>query len=270
MEEAQAKYEVAKENADIVGGLAQFSGYTAIDLARFPLDEVFELKDAPGDTAVYTFLENFNKATGNNEPWTPRKLGETMALGGFHPLPVGTAEVVADEFEKWIDEADVDGFNIAYITTPGSQEDVVELLVPELMKRGLMWTDYPVDGGSLRENLNEAPGQKELSKDHYGHKFKWGSGYEGESIENYRAEQAAAAAEAEKATTAEVEKATTTEAGPTATAEVEKATANGEVESTGPTEAQPVSAQTVPVVEKNPETTSTVVPTATPVAQAAA
>lgn len=39
LEEAQAKYERARENADIVGGLAQFSGYTGIDFSRFPLDE---------------------------------------------------------------------------------------------------------------------------------------------------------------------------------------------------------------------------------------
>ena len=81
LEEAQAKYERAVENADPVGGLAQFSGYTGIDLSRFPLDEVFELKDAPGDAATHTFLENFNKATGNSDPWTPRKLGQVMALG---------------------------------------------------------------------------------------------------------------------------------------------------------------------------------------------
>ncbi|KAH9885730.1 putative xenobiotic compound monooxygenase, DszA family [Xylariomycetidae sp. FL2044] len=191
MEEAQAKYEEAKENADIVGGLAQFSGYTGIDLSRFPLDEVFELKDAPGDAAVHSFLENFNKATGNNEPWTPRKLGEKMALGGFHPLPIGTPDVVADCFETWIDEADVDGFNIAYITTPGSQEDVVDLLVPELVRRGLMWDDYEVDGGCLRENLYSAPGRRELPEDHYGHKFKYGTGYEGESIEKLRDEKEA-------------------------------------------------------------------------------
>lgn len=109
LEKAQAKLERAKENADIVGGLAQFSGYTGIDLSRFPLDEVFELKDAPGDAAVHTFLENFNKTSGTSEPWTPRRLGIQMSLGGFHPAPVGTPEMVADVFEQWIDEADVDG-----------------------------------------------------------------------------------------------------------------------------------------------------------------
>lgn len=183
VEEAQEKYERAKDNADIIGGLAQFSGYTGIDLSRFPLDEVFELKDAPGDAAVHTFLENFNKATGNTDPWTPRKLGEKMALGGFHPVPVGTAEMVADVFEQWVTEADVDGFNIAYINSPGSQEDIVELLVPELMKRGLMRETYEAEGGSLRENLYGVRGMKELPADHYGHKFKYGSNFEGDSIE---------------------------------------------------------------------------------------
>lgn len=185
LEEAKAKYERARASADHVGGLAQFSGYTGIDLSRFPLDEAFELKSAPGDSAIHTFLENFNKTIGNSEPWTPRRLGETMALGGFHPAPVGTPEMVADAFEEWIDEADVDGFNISYVTTPGSQEDVVDLLVPELQRRDLMWDDYEVVGGSLRENLYSAPGQKGLRNDHYGHKFKYGLGFEGDSIEAF-------------------------------------------------------------------------------------
>lgn len=188
IEEAQAKYERAKENADIVGGLAQFSGYTGIDLSRFPLDEPFELKDAPGDAATHTFLENFNKATGKNTVWTPRLLGETMALGGFHPAPVGTPEMVADVFEQWIDEADVDGFNIAYVTSPGSFEDVVYLLRPELVKRGLMWEDYDVPGGTLRENLYGVKGQKHLREDHYGHKFKYPSDFAGDTMVNEVAE----------------------------------------------------------------------------------
>ncbi|KAK3044278.1 hypothetical protein LTS18_001716, partial [Coniosporium uncinatum] len=178
-------------DADVIGGLAQFSGYTGIDLSRFPIDEVFELKDAPGDDATHTFLENFNKATGNTEPWTPRRLGETMALGGFHPAPVGTPEMVADVFEQWINEADVDGFNIAYVTSPGTFEDVVYLLRPELVKRGLMWEDYDVPGGTLRENLYGVPGQARLREDHYGSKFKWGSGFQGDTIEAFKAGQAA-------------------------------------------------------------------------------
>jgi hypothetical protein len=159
------------------------------------LDEVFELKDAPGDNAVHSFLDNFNKVVGDIGPWTPRKLGEIMALGGFHPAPVGTPEMVADVFEQWIEEADVDGFNIAYVTTPGSHEDVVDLLVPELQRRGLMWEDYEVEGGTLRENLYSTKGMNELREDHYGHMFKYGSDFEGDGLRAWNKEKA------EKATT---------------------------------------------------------------------
>ena len=56
LEEAQAKYERAKENADVIGGLAVFAGYTGIDLSKHPLDDLLELKGAPGEDAVHSFL----------------------------------------------------------------------------------------------------------------------------------------------------------------------------------------------------------------------
>jgi hypothetical protein len=75
--------------------------------------------------------------------------------------------------QKWIDEADVDGFNMAYISNPGSFEDIVELLIPELRRRGLTFDDYAVPGGTYRENLLRQPGQKTLRSDHYGSQFKF-------------------------------------------------------------------------------------------------
>lgn len=61
LEEAQAKAAIAEENADVIGGLAQFCGYTGVDLSRFPLDEPFELTQSPGDNAIHSFLDNFSK-----------------------------------------------------------------------------------------------------------------------------------------------------------------------------------------------------------------
>ncbi|EXJ90261.1 hypothetical protein A1O1_03360 [Capronia coronata CBS 617.96] len=170
-EEAQAKYQRAVDNADPVAGLAQFSGYTGIDLAPYPLDEPMDLSgmsQAMAIQAVFKALEASEKE--GDKPWTPRRLGMQMALGGLHPCPVGTAEEVADVFQQWVEEADVDGFNIGSVTNPGSWEDVVDLLVPVLQERGMMWKDYAVPGGTFRENLL---GQKELRDDHYGSSFKW-------------------------------------------------------------------------------------------------
>lgn len=56
---------------------------------------------------------------------------------------------------------------------PQTFEDVVESLVPELRRRGLFWNDYSVPGGTYRENLNEAPGQKEPLSNHPAGKLIW-------------------------------------------------------------------------------------------------
>ena len=54
-----------------------------------------------------------------------------------------------------------------------SYEDIVELLVPELQERGLMWKDYNVPGGTFRENLHNVPGEPTLSPRHPGSQFSW-------------------------------------------------------------------------------------------------
>jgi alkanesulfonate monooxygenase SsuD/methylene tetrahydromethanopterin reductase-like flavin-dependent oxidoreductase (luciferase family) len=167
-EEAKAKYEKAKANADPIAGLGQFSGYSGMDLSKFPLDEPMALGNTTGDMAIQSVFKSFDASS--TEPWTPRRLGIQMALGGLHPCPVGTAEQVADVFQEWVNVADCDGFNVASVTNPSSWEDVVGLLVPVLIEHGLMAADYDVPGGTFRENLL---GQKTLSDDHYGSKYKW-------------------------------------------------------------------------------------------------
>jgi hypothetical protein len=50
-----------------------------------------------------------------------------------------------------MDDTDVDGFNLAYAVTPESFSDFVELVVPELQRRGVYKRDYAP--GTLREKL---------------------------------------------------------------------------------------------------------------------
>jgi alkanesulfonate monooxygenase SsuD/methylene tetrahydromethanopterin reductase-like flavin-dependent oxidoreductase (luciferase family) len=111
-EEAKAKYEKAKSHGDMIGGLAQFSGYTGIDMSVFPLDEPFSSSSIKGGAAIQAVLSSFEASVEGAEPWTPRRLGERMALGGLHPSPVGSAVQVADFFENWINETDCHGFNM--------------------------------------------------------------------------------------------------------------------------------------------------------------
>lgn len=44
--------------------------------------------------------------------WTKLTVAQHITVGGLGATVVGTAAHVADEFERWVEEADVDGFNI--------------------------------------------------------------------------------------------------------------------------------------------------------------
>jgi hypothetical protein len=55
---------------------------------------------------------------------------------------------------------------------PESITDIVELLIPELQRRGIYWSDYAVPGGTLRENMQGRPGQPFLGPDHTGAKLR--------------------------------------------------------------------------------------------------
>jgi long-chain alkane monooxygenase len=59
--------------------------------------------------------------------------------------------MVADKIEAWFEATDVDGLNVAFAISPGDFEDISDMLVPELTKRGRYKKDYAQ--GTLREKL---------------------------------------------------------------------------------------------------------------------
>jgi hypothetical protein len=62
--------------------------------------------------------------------------------------------MIADQMEEWFVGGACDGFVMAATHMPGSYEDFVRLVVPELQRRGLYHKDYA--GSTLRENLGIA------------------------------------------------------------------------------------------------------------------
>lgn len=169
-EEAQAKYREALENASEEAGLAFFSGGSGIDLSRFDLDTPIKPSDVHVDARVHSTINTLSYQSPDVPEWTPRNIGKHISIGGAGPVPVGTASSVADFLEEWVRVADLDGFNIGYVQTPGTFEDVVELLVPELRRRGI----YAPKGesGTMRERIY-GPGQKPLRDDHVGTKYRY-------------------------------------------------------------------------------------------------
>lgn len=171
-EEAQKKLEELKKYASTIGSLVLVSGWTGIDLSRVPLDQELTSADSLEQHRVQSLLDAFTVTSQDIPKWTPRVIAEKAAIGGLGPVAVGSPQKVADEMERWIKEGDLDGFNIGYVTTPGTFEDLVELLVPELRRRGLYHEAPSGAEYTLRERVYGA-GQAGLRSDHVGSQYKY-------------------------------------------------------------------------------------------------
>ena len=146
-EEAIDKYNDYKSHISHEGVFALMGGWTGIDLSEYAPDE--NLRYVENDS-IQSTLEMFTKVDADKK-WTPNEIKNFVGIGGVGPVAVGNPEQIADTMEQWVNEAGVDGFNIAYAVTPGTFEDFVEFVVPVLQKRGLVRREY--DGESLRDNL---------------------------------------------------------------------------------------------------------------------
>lgn len=80
-----------------------------------------------------------------------RQLYEWVATARGHWTIVGTPVQVVDQLQLWFDNEAADGFNVLPPVLPGSLDDFVDLVIPELQRRGLFRTAY--EGKTLRENL---------------------------------------------------------------------------------------------------------------------
>ncbi|MED3763387.1 LLM class flavin-dependent oxidoreductase [Ureibacillus terrenus] len=164
-EEAWAKYNELASYVSVEGALSLLSGWSGVDFSQYDLDEEIKYIDT---NAIKSMLEVLTKYSPNKK-WTVRELANFAGIGGLGPVAVGTPEQIADTFEEWIDETDIDGFNIAYAITPGTFADFAELITPELQRRGLLKTEY--EEGVYREKLF-GKGNVYLSEDHIGSSFR--------------------------------------------------------------------------------------------------
>ena len=172
-EEAQAKLADYRQYASTEGALALFAGWTGMDLDKYGDEE--ELRQVESN-AVRSTVEAYARFSPPGTKWTKHTVAEHVSLGGNGPILVGTPAQVADGLEAWVDEADVDGFNFAYAVFPQSFKDIIELLLPELKRRGMFWDDYDVPKGTYRENFYGTPGQKVPPAEHVASTFHWKAG----------------------------------------------------------------------------------------------
>jgi FMN-dependent oxidoreductase (nitrilotriacetate monooxygenase family) len=101
----------------------------------------------------------------------------------FNNYLVGSPSEVADGIEKYVDETGIDGFNLSNILFPETFESIVDLLIPELQKRGLAQKEYAVEGGSFREQVYGIEGHKFVPDDHYASGLRWKKGEKKDAFE---------------------------------------------------------------------------------------
>ena len=125
------------------------SGWMGIDLSQYDLDEPVGNVTS---NAIQSVIANYAESAANGEEFTVRDIGRLGAIGGLGPYIVGSGEQIADQLQEWVEETDVDGFNLAYAITPGTFEDIVEHVIPVLRERGAYPEVYTP--GTLRQKLH--------------------------------------------------------------------------------------------------------------------
>ncbi|RFA23604.1 LLM class flavin-dependent oxidoreductase [Subtercola boreus] len=168
-EKAHAKHRDYLSYASEEGALVFMSGWMGVDLSQYDLDEpIGNVKS----NAIQSAVANFQGASNGGEEWKVRDIARLGAIGGLGPFIVGSPSEIADHLQEWVEETDVDGFNLAYAITPGTFEDVVTYVIPELQARGAYPTDY--QPGTLRNKLH-GRGDR-LPAEHLGAQYRVGAG----------------------------------------------------------------------------------------------
>ena len=148
--EAEAREKQEEHNAlvPLEGGMAILSAHLDFDLSKIPADALMSERNEP---ELYRMRTRFHKIDG-----TPMTVAETAARHGQSvslPQFVGTPQGIADQMEAFINVAGGDGFMLTAIHSPGAIEEFVDLVVPELQKRGIYRNEYK--GNTQREILNQ-------------------------------------------------------------------------------------------------------------------
>ncbi|PPJ18638.1 5,10-methylene tetrahydromethanopterin reductase [Nocardia nova] len=166
-EAAQRKYDEYRSYASVEGGLVFMSGWMGIDLSRYDLDDPI---GEVNSNAILSAVAAFQEFDDDGREWTVRDIAAWAGIGGMGPVFVGSGTSVADRLQEWVDETDIDGYNLAYAITPGTFEDIVRHLIPVLTERGAYPREYVP--GTLRNALFGAGDR--LPADHRGARYRLG------------------------------------------------------------------------------------------------
>ena len=149
-DEARAKYQQLCDLILPEDGVALLNGLAGgtLDIRGYPLDGPLP---PSAETEGMKSRQALIRQIADEHGFTIRQLYQWIATARGHYTIVGTIEQVADQLEQWFRDEAADGFNILPPWLPGGLDDFVDLVIPELQRRGLFRTAY--EGRTLRENL---------------------------------------------------------------------------------------------------------------------
>ena len=149
---AQEKRALIDNLAKPVDGLSLLSEALNYDFASKGLDDAFTDDELAGIKGLQALRDRVVASSGKRNP-TLRDFVEITGRGTIREFPVfcGTPKRVADEMQAWLEGGACDGFVLAATHMPGTYEEFVRLVVPELQRRGVFRKEFT--GTTLRENL---------------------------------------------------------------------------------------------------------------------
>lgn len=158
--EAQAKRDLLGGLITMRARLRYLSDDLETDLFDLPLDEPIPADRVPESANFHQ--QYFDEIRGLiAQGLTLREVA--TRYNRSRTAIVGTPVQVADHLQQWVDEGASDGFMLSGMWNPGNLEDFVDLVVPELQRRGMMRTEYT--GTTLREHLGlERPANRHVRR----------------------------------------------------------------------------------------------------------
>lgn len=160
-DEARGKYETFCSFATDEVAAAQYAWNTGIDLLK--LDPDRPLPAVTGQLGQ----SNVERYQGEDAP-TVREILDEMKIRGLRGLIlVGTPERVVDDMVAYVEQTGIDGYLLEWYLTPGTYDELIDLVLPVLRARGLA---PAARGTSLRDRLFGAGDH--LPADHPGAAFR--------------------------------------------------------------------------------------------------
>jgi alkanesulfonate monooxygenase SsuD/methylene tetrahydromethanopterin reductase-like flavin-dependent oxidoreductase (luciferase family) len=150
-EELREKIDQFSTLTSTEGELAKLCAWMGFDLAAYPPD--MPIMDIPIEAS--RSLRDFLRRFSPEQAWT---ISDVRSIGRFSRRPhrrtgwlVGTPAQVVDQMEDFLNKSGVAGFNLIPCPPTSGIDDICDLIVPELQRRGLFRREYGPEGQTLRE-----------------------------------------------------------------------------------------------------------------------